>query len=204
MIFNLILFAAAAATTIGNFPNWKIEKTKDALTDESSCTGYYRGRKDIQLSSGGLYLLTKVGPSGVFLRFGEEPAQPFRLATQEEQELRAIIIKMAESRVSPQKAEHDTEYKKLQAEFEKRRELYYQGLISREGVLQVERALAEAMIRVDQDKALEADMTYHEFSQIKRLRFKASTILKTVVEGDLDLKDAGNALELIRSPKCRR
>lgn len=199
-----IMFLAAAATVMANFPNWKIAKTKDLLTDKDLCTGYYRGRTEVQLNSDALYILTKISPTGVILRFGEQPPQPFRLARREEQELRSVIIRIGKLRAPREMADHEAELKKLQAEYEQRRELYYQGRISRDEVIQSESAVAKAMILVDEDKSKESDVTYDELAQIKRLRYRVSTILNTIVEGDVDLKDVAQPLELVRSEKCTR
>ena len=69
--------------------------------------------------------------------------------------LRAEVIeKMKESRASAEKllAIHDEEKTKLTIEYQRRREFYGQGLISRSELNQVERALAEAIVRVEEDK----------------------------------------------------
>jgi hypothetical protein len=69
--------------------------------------------------------------------------------------LRAEVIeKMKESRASAEKllAIHEAEKTKLTIEYQRRREFYGQGLISRSELNQVERALAEAIMRVEEDK----------------------------------------------------
>jgi hypothetical protein len=69
--------------------------------------------------------------------------------------LRAEVIeKMKESRASAEKllAIHEEEKTKLTTEYQRRREFYSQGLISRSELNQVERALAEAIVRVEEDK----------------------------------------------------
>ena len=69
--------------------------------------------------------------------------------------LRAEVIeKMKESRASAEKllAIHEEEKTKLTIEYQRRREFYSQGLISRSELNQVERALAEAIVRVEEDK----------------------------------------------------
>jgi hypothetical protein len=83
--------------------------------------------------------------------------------------LRAEVIeKMKESRVNAEKllALHEEEQKKLTITYEQRRELYSQGLISRAELNQVERALAEAIVRVRQDKhwITESDIAITEAS----------------------------------------
>jgi hypothetical protein len=69
--------------------------------------------------------------------------------------LRAEVIeKMKESRVSAEKllAIHEQQVASLKTVYEERRELYRQGLISRLELAQAERQLAEAIVRVDEDK----------------------------------------------------
>jgi hypothetical protein len=69
--------------------------------------------------------------------------------------LRADLIeKMKESRASAEKllALHEEEKKKVSDEYERRRVLYYQGLISRAELYQAERALAAMMVHVEEDK----------------------------------------------------
>jgi hypothetical protein len=83
--------------------------------------------------------------------------------------LRAEVIeKMKESRVNAEKllALHEEEQKKLTITYHQRRELYSQGLISRAELNQAERSLAEAIVRVDQDKRwmMESDIAITEAS----------------------------------------
>ncbi|HEX2261439.1 MAG TPA: hypothetical protein VHJ56_07375, partial [Candidatus Binatia bacterium] len=69
--------------------------------------------------------------------------------------LRAEVIeRMKESRASAEKllALHEEEKNRLTIEYQRRREYYSQGLISRSELNQVERALAEAIIRIEEDK----------------------------------------------------
>src|SRR5262249_9669561 len=65
-----------------------------------------------------------------------------------------VLGRMRESRDSAEKilAIHEEEKNKLTIEYQRRRELYSQGLILRSELNQVERALAEAIVRVDEDK----------------------------------------------------
>jgi hypothetical protein len=83
--------------------------------------------------------------------------------------LRAEVLeKMKESRASAEKllALHEEEKTKLAAEYERRREFYSQGLISRSELNQAERALAEAIVRVEEDKRwlTESDIAITEAS----------------------------------------
>jgi len=65
-----------------------------------------------------------------------------------------VIEKMKESHASAQKllVLHEEERKKLSEEYERRKDLYRQGLITRDELNLTERALGEAMFRVDEDK----------------------------------------------------
>ncbi|HSE88624.1 MAG TPA: hypothetical protein VLJ79_20560 [Candidatus Binatia bacterium] len=65
-----------------------------------------------------------------------------------------VIEKMKESRASAEKLLeiHEEQKTKLTNEYQRRREFYSQGLISRSELNLVERALAEAIVRVEEDK----------------------------------------------------
>lgn len=83
--------------------------------------------------------------------------------------LRAEVIeKMKEARVSAEKLLeiNQLEQKRLTEEYEKRRELYRQGLIARGEVIEAEHALAKAILRVDQDRRwlTETDIAITEVS----------------------------------------
>ena len=96
----------------------------------------------------------------------------FRRSTASEAELtraRADVIqKIRETRAGAEKLLmlHETERVRLAEVYDKRREQYYMGLLSRNEVLQAEQALADAMIRVDEDKRwlAETDMAVTEYS----------------------------------------
>ena len=93
--------------------------------------------------------------------------------------LRAEVIeKMKDSRASAEKllAIHEEEKTKLTTEYQRRREFYGQGLISRSELNQVERALAEAIVRVEADK-------------------------RWLVESDIAITEANMRDELLRSSK---
>ena len=65
-----------------------------------------------------------------------------------------VLRKIKEARDGTQKllALHEAEHDQRLKEYYSRRDLYYQGLIARNDVLQAEHAVAEAMMRVDEDK----------------------------------------------------
>jgi len=79
-----------------------------------------------------------------------------------------VIQKIKETRAGAEKllALHETERLRIAELYEKKREQYYAGLIARNEVLQAEHALAEAMLRVDEDKRWlgETDMALTEYS----------------------------------------
>ena len=86
--------------------------------------------------------------------------------------LRAEVIeKMKESRASAEKllAIHEDQVKALKDAYEQRRELYQQGLISRAELAQTERQLAEAIVRVDEDKKwlAESDIAVTEATAVE-------------------------------------
>jgi hypothetical protein len=83
--------------------------------------------------------------------------------------LRADVIeKMKESRASAEKllALHEEAKAKLTANYQQRREFYNQGLISRVELNQAERALANVIVQIDEDKRwiAESDSTLTEAS----------------------------------------
>jgi hypothetical protein len=79
-----------------------------------------------------------------------------------------VLQKIKEARDGTQRllALHETERDLRLKEYYRRRELYYQGLIARNEVLQAEQAWAEAAMRVDEDKRWLArtDMVIAEFT----------------------------------------
>jgi hypothetical protein len=79
-----------------------------------------------------------------------------------------VMEKFKETRAGAEKllALHENQRGQLAEQYEQRREQYYQGLIARSEVLQAENALAEAMLRVDEDKRwlVEADIALTEYS----------------------------------------
>jgi hypothetical protein len=79
-----------------------------------------------------------------------------------------LIQKIRETRAGAEKllALHESERARIAELYEQRREQYYAGLISRNEVLQTEHALAEAMLRVDEDKRwlAETDMALTEYT----------------------------------------
>jgi hypothetical protein len=64
------------------------------------------------------------------------------------------IQKIKETRAGAEKllTLHEAERQRTAQEYERRRELYQQGLIARKDVLQAESALAQAMLRVNEDR----------------------------------------------------
>jgi hypothetical protein len=77
-----------------------------------------------------------------------------------------VVQKIKETRAGAEKllALHEAERQRLAEEYQRRRELYRQGLIARNDVLQAEHALADAMLKVDEDKRwlAETDMAITE------------------------------------------
>ena len=79
-----------------------------------------------------------------------------------------VLQKTKETRVGAEKllALHEAEFKRITEEYERRRELYYQGLISRSDVVQAEQAVARTMLRIQGDKRFlaETDTALTEFT----------------------------------------
>jgi len=79
-----------------------------------------------------------------------------------------VMEKFKETRAGAEKllALHENQRGQLAEQYEQRRDQYYQGLIARSEVLQAENALAEAMLRVDEDRRwlAETDMALTEYS----------------------------------------
>ena len=79
-----------------------------------------------------------------------------------------VIQKIQETRAGAEKLLqlHESERVRTAEQYNLRREQYYAGLVSRSEVLQAEHALAEAMLRVDEDKRwlAETDMALTEYS----------------------------------------
>jgi hypothetical protein len=80
----------------------------------------------------------------------------------------AVIQKIKDTRSGAEKllALHESARVRITELYEQRREQYYAGLISRSELLQTEHALAEAMLRVDEDKRwlAETDMALTEYT----------------------------------------
>jgi hypothetical protein len=79
-----------------------------------------------------------------------------------------VIQKIKETRTGAEKllALHEAERLRVLEEYDRRRELYSQGLIARNELIKAEHALAEAMLRVDEDKRwlAETDMAITEYT----------------------------------------
>jgi hypothetical protein len=79
-----------------------------------------------------------------------------------------VLQKTKETRAGAEKllALHEAELERVTDEYERRRKLYYQGLISRNDVIQAEQALAQTMLRIQDDKRFlaETDTALTEFT----------------------------------------
>lgn len=79
-----------------------------------------------------------------------------------------VLQKTKETRAGAEKllALQEADFKRISEEYERRRELYYQGLISRSDVVQAEHAVAQAMLRLQADKRVlaETDTALTEFT----------------------------------------
>jgi hypothetical protein len=70
-----------------------------------------------------------------------------------------VIQKTMETRAGAETllALHEAEVKRITAQYERRRELYHQGLISRSEVIQAELEVAQARLRIEDDKRFLAE-----------------------------------------------
>jgi len=79
-----------------------------------------------------------------------------------------VLQKTKETRAGAEKllALHKAEFKRITEEYERRRELYYQGLISRNEVIQAEHLVAQTTLRIQEDKRFlaETDSALTEFT----------------------------------------
>lgn len=72
--------------------NWTILRSIDPMTDKINCTGIYKSNYGVQLVSDTLYINVRGGIKSITLRFGENPAQPLRLAQEIEKAADAVVI----------------------------------------------------------------------------------------------------------------
>jgi hypothetical protein len=123
--------------------------------------------------------------------------------------LRAEVLnKMKESRAGAEKliALREEELKKLQDEYDKRRELYSQGLISRIELNRTERLLDEAMVRLNGDRHLliEQDIALTEVSmRDELLRLPGLGVGGYSENGALIRFNGGRAWSLEETPKLQ-
>jgi len=79
-----------------------------------------------------------------------------------------VLQKTKDTRAGAERllALHEAELKRVNEEYERRRELYYQGLISRNEVVQAEQSVAQTMLRIQDDKRFlaETDTALTEFT----------------------------------------
>lgn len=104
------------------------------------------------------------------LGFGQAARRPRATVAESEliQSRSEVIQKTKETRAGAEKllALHEAELKRITEEYDRRRELYYQGLIARTEVVQAEHAVAQTMIRIQEDKRFlsETDTALTEFT----------------------------------------
>jgi hypothetical protein len=84
------------ATTTLKVGNWSVLRDVDAMTDKISCIGIYKKDSSIQLGAADLFISIAGGIESVKLRFGDEPAQPMRLVSKSEKDIRAVDIEGAD------------------------------------------------------------------------------------------------------------
>jgi hypothetical protein len=117
-----------------------------------------------------------------------------------------VIEKIKETRAGAEKllALHEAERTRTAELYEQRREQYYLGLIARSEVLQAEHALAQAMLRVDEDKRwlAETDMALTEYGMRDELLRLPTLAIGGYSESNTLLRfNGGAAWSLIDSAK---
>lgn len=88
-IANANLATAPVVFTSGS---WSVVRTIDAMSDKTDCTGIYKGDRSIQLTDDTLFISVAGGLEGITVRYGEQPAERLRLATDIEKRIRAVSI----------------------------------------------------------------------------------------------------------------
>jgi hypothetical protein len=140
----------------------------------------------------------------------KRPASSRNTADAELAQLHAEVIeRMKQSRASAEKllALHEEEKNRLTIEYQRRREYYNQGLISRAEVNQVERALAEVIIRVEEDKRwmTESDIAITEITMRDELiRLPGLATGGYSETGTLLRFNGGSAWSLTDAPKVEK
>ena len=109
-----------------------------------------------------------------------------------------VIQKIKETRAGAEKllALHEAERVRALEEYNRRRDHYSRGLIARTEVLQAERALAEAMMRVDEDKSflVETDTAITEYAMRDELLRLPALAVGGYTENGTMLRFNGGAL----------
>jgi len=124
--------------------------------------------KTRQRASAAIFILLLLLPASGFAQ--GSPGNPRSAAVNSElaRSRTDVLEKTKETRAGAERllALHDAELKRMTEEYEKRRELYYQGLISRNEVIQAEQAVAQTMLRIRDDKRFlaETDTALTEFT----------------------------------------
>ena len=124
--------------------------------------------KTHQLAIGVMFILVFLLPG---MGFGQGAPRSQRSAAVDSELARSrteVLQKTKETRAGAEKllALHEADLKRITEEYERRRELYYQGLISRNDVVQAEHAVAQMMSRLQDDKRFlgETDTALTEFT----------------------------------------
>lgn len=162
------------------------------------------------ITAGSVLLLPSTGRAQA--RNAAAGSTPYRVGQSDAQlgRLRADVLqKMRESRAGAEKliALREEEINKLQKEYDKQRELYNQGLISRTELNRTERLLAEAMVRADGDRRWlnEQDIAITEVSmRDELLRLPALAAGGYSETGTLIRFNGGGAWSLADTPKLQQ
>ncbi len=121
-----------------------------------------------QRTIAGFYILALLAPSLAFGQGGPRTQRSSAVDSELARSRTEVLQKTKETRAGAEKllALHEAELKRVTDEYERRRKLYYQGLISRNDVIQAEQALAQTMLRIQDDKRFlaETDTALTEFT----------------------------------------
>lgn len=98
LVATMVISAQATAASLKDAKtafksgNWKVLRSTDAMTDNTTCTGIYKDNYSIQLVKDSLYVTVRGGIQSVTLRFGENPPREVRLAEEMEKDIGTVII----------------------------------------------------------------------------------------------------------------
>lgn len=97
-IFCTLIISGLANAGLNDDPvvfksgEWSVLRSIDAMSDEVSCTGVYKGNNGIQLSDDIMFVQVRGGLKSITLRFDNQPAEDLRLPSSLEKQMSSIMI----------------------------------------------------------------------------------------------------------------